>query len=71
MLYDALVDAHRLSSKIKSELPGRGKEVEKDAEKYGKQAGAKIDSAVCVSPISARHPSYTPFSWLTCSLPPH
>ncbi|KAI1260898.1 hypothetical protein F5Y18DRAFT_431684 [Xylariaceae sp. FL1019] len=42
----AEADAHRASAKVKSELPGRGKEFEKDAEKYAAQAGAKVDSAI-------------------------
>lgn len=39
-------DAHKASAKIKSELPGRGSQAQKEAEAYGKQAGAKFDSAV-------------------------
>lgn len=39
-------DAHKASAKIRSELPGRGSQAEKEAEAYGKQAGAKFDSAV-------------------------
>ena len=39
-------DAHSASARIRSELPGRGKEAEKEAEKYGAEAGAKIDQAV-------------------------
>ncbi|KAI1336322.1 hypothetical protein F5Y15DRAFT_211566 [Xylariaceae sp. FL0016] len=42
----AEADMHSVSSKVKSELPGRGKEAEKDVEKYGAQAGQKIDSAL-------------------------
>ncbi|KAI0146969.1 hypothetical protein GGR57DRAFT_280518 [Xylariaceae sp. FL1272] len=42
----AEADAHRASAKIKSELPGRGKEIEKHAEKYGAEAGANVDSAI-------------------------
>ncbi|KAI1421545.1 hypothetical protein F5Y12DRAFT_718325 [Xylaria sp. FL1777] len=41
----AEADAHKLSAKFKGELPGRGKEAEKDAELLGRQAGAKIDGA--------------------------
>ncbi|KAI1402288.1 hypothetical protein F4819DRAFT_291784 [Hypoxylon fuscum] len=41
----AEADAHRASAKFKSELPGRGEEAKKEAEKYGAQAGAKVDSA--------------------------
>ncbi|KAI1812634.1 hypothetical protein GGS20DRAFT_522791 [Poronia punctata] len=42
----AEADAHKLSSKIKGELPGRGREAEKDAEVLGAQTGAKVDSAL-------------------------
>ncbi|KAI8624470.1 hypothetical protein F5Y19DRAFT_480642 [Xylariaceae sp. FL1651] len=42
----AEADAHKLSAKVKGELPGRGKEFEKDAETVGAQAGAKMDSAL-------------------------
>ncbi|KAI1756074.1 hypothetical protein F4782DRAFT_320029 [Xylaria castorea] len=42
----AEADAHKLSSKVKGELPGRGKEAEKDVQLFGKQAGAKVDSAL-------------------------
>ncbi|EMR65282.1 putative calcofluor white hypersensitive protein [Eutypa lata UCREL1] len=41
----AEADAHSVSSRLRSELPGRGKEAEKEAEKYGAQAGAKFDNA--------------------------
>ncbi|RWA10817.1 hypothetical protein EKO27_g4279 [Xylaria grammica] len=41
-----VADAHRVSARFKGELPGRGKEAEKDAEALGKQAGAKVDSAL-------------------------
>lgn len=58
-------DAHSASAKIRSELPGRGREAEKDAEKYAAQAGAKVDSAV--SPrtprlvlVHARHEHASP-----------
>ncbi|KAK8069553.1 hypothetical protein PG994_006169 [Apiospora phragmitis] len=36
-------DAHKLSSEAKTRMPGRGSEAQKDAEKYGAQAGAKMD----------------------------
>ncbi|KAF4630775.1 hypothetical protein G7Y89_g7360 [Cudoniella acicularis] len=39
-------DVSKASAKIKSELPGRGTEIQKDAEKYGSEAGAKVDSLV-------------------------
>ncbi|KAI1462812.1 hypothetical protein F4805DRAFT_452639 [Annulohypoxylon moriforme] len=42
----AEADAHRISTQFKSELPGRGEEAKKDAEKYGAQAGAKVDNTV-------------------------
>jgi len=38
-------DIHRASAKVKSELPGRGKEAEKNAEKWASEAGQKVDSA--------------------------
>ncbi|KAK6076126.1 hypothetical protein SCUP234_00264 [Seiridium cupressi] len=44
-----LADAHKLSAKVKGELPGRGKEAEKRTEQYGAEAGAKFDSAVSKS----------------------
>ncbi|KAJ4416254.1 hypothetical protein N0V82_006858 [Gnomoniopsis sp. IMI 355080] len=42
-------DAHKASAKIRSELPGRGQQAQKEAEAYGQQAGAKFDSAVAKS----------------------
>ncbi|KAI0144174.1 hypothetical protein F4776DRAFT_462811 [Hypoxylon sp. NC0597] len=42
----AEADAHRVSSQFKSELPGRGEQAKKDAEKYGAEAGAKVDNAL-------------------------
>ncbi|KAK9415590.1 putative Calcofluor white hypersensitive protein [Seiridium unicorne] len=45
----AEADAHKLSAKVKGELPGRGKEAEKRTEQYGAEAGAKFDSAVSKS----------------------
>ncbi|KAI0387089.1 hypothetical protein F5Y04DRAFT_275548 [Hypomontagnella monticulosa] len=42
----AEADAHRVSAQFKSELPGRGEQAKKDAEKYGAEAGAKVDSAL-------------------------
>ena len=47
---DLLGDLSRASSKFKGELPGKGNEVKKDAEKWGSQAGAKLDDAVRVIP---------------------
>jgi hypothetical protein len=46
-------DVSRASSKIKGELPGRGTEVKKDAEKWGAEAGAKFDSAVRIALTSS------------------
>jgi len=37
-------DLSRASAKVKSEIPGRGKEAEKNAEKWATEAGQKIDS---------------------------
>ncbi|KAI9789110.1 MAG: hypothetical protein M1816_006360 [Peltula sp. TS41687] len=39
-------DAARLSSAVKSELPGRSKVYQKDAEEYGQRAGAKLDQTI-------------------------
>ncbi|KAF2091402.1 hypothetical protein K490DRAFT_31510 [Saccharata proteae CBS 121410] len=39
-------DAARLSSTIKGELPGRGKEAKTTAKVYAQEAGEKIDSAI-------------------------
>jgi hypothetical protein len=39
-------DISKASAKVKSEIPGRGKEVQKDAEKWASEAGSKVDSAV-------------------------
>ncbi|KAK7931702.1 hypothetical protein PG985_002414 [Apiospora marii] len=39
----AEADAHKLSSEAKSHMPGRTSQAEKDAEKFGAQAGAKVD----------------------------
>lgn len=47
---------------MKGELPGRGSQAEKEAEAYGKQAGAKLDSAVSKATLT-----YHPF--LPCHLP--
>jgi len=38
-------DLSRASAKVKSELPGRGNQAQKEAEKWGSEAGAKLDSA--------------------------
>ncbi|KAF7536235.1 hypothetical protein G7054_g4708 [Neopestalotiopsis clavispora] len=42
----AEADAHKLSAKVKSELPGRGQEAEAKAGQYGAEAGAKFDNAL-------------------------
>ncbi|KAI5859721.1 hypothetical protein GGS23DRAFT_267309 [Durotheca rogersii] len=34
------------ANRFKSELPGRGDEIRRDAEKYGAQAGARVDDAL-------------------------
>ncbi|KAJ5051499.1 uncharacterized protein L3040_001275 [Drepanopeziza brunnea f. sp. 'multigermtubi'] len=39
-------DLSRASAKIKSEIPGRAHEAQKEGEKWASQAGAKLDSAV-------------------------
>ena len=36
------------SAKIKSEIPGRTHEAKKETEKWGAEAGAKIDGAVSI-----------------------
>jgi hypothetical protein len=41
-------DLSHASSKLKGDLPGKGTEIKKDAEKWGAEAGAKLDSAVRV-----------------------
>ncbi|PQE03697.1 calcofluor white hypersensitive protein [Rutstroemia sp. NJR-2017a BBW] len=37
-------DLTRASANIKSEIPGRGKQAQKEAEKWGSEAGAKLDA---------------------------
>lgn len=65
-------DAHSVSSRLRSELPGRGKEAEKEAEKYGAQAGAKFDNAVS-PPIAYTcciyMPSHIPSSYVVPYIP--
>ncbi|PVH76201.1 hypothetical protein DL98DRAFT_518092 [Cadophora sp. DSE1049] len=39
-------DLSRASAKIKSEVPGRTKEAQKEGEKWASEAGAKLDNAV-------------------------
>lgn len=55
MLYHVLMsplgDISRASAKIKSEIPGRTKEAQKEGEKWASEAGAKLDSAVCIHSI--------------------
>lgn len=41
-------DAARLSSKVRSELPGKEKEAKTQLKLSGEQAGKSIDSAVCI-----------------------
>ncbi|TGO60739.1 hypothetical protein BCON_0033g00510 [Botryotinia convoluta] len=38
-------DLSRASAKVKSEIPGRTTQAQKEAEKWGSEAGAKLDSA--------------------------
>ncbi|RAL65292.1 hypothetical protein DID88_000860 [Monilinia fructigena] len=38
-------DLSRASAKVKSEIPGRETQAKKEAEKWGSEAGAKLDSA--------------------------
>ncbi|KAK6600928.1 hypothetical protein H4I95_07910 [Botrytis cinerea] len=38
-------DLSRASAKVKSEIPGRSTQAQKEAEKWGSEAGAKLDSA--------------------------
>ncbi|KUI58410.1 hypothetical protein VM1G_10026 [Cytospora mali] len=42
-------DVHKASAKVKGELPGRGKQAEKEAQAYGREAGAKLDETVAKS----------------------
>ena len=55
-------DISRASAKVQSELPGRGKQAEKEGEKYAAQAGAKVDSAVS-------SPYYSYYSYYSHSFP--
>ena len=55
-----LGDAARLSSTVKSELPGRGKVVKKEGEEWAQKAGAKFDHTVGPS-------LFTPLSTLAIS----
>jgi hypothetical protein len=43
-------DVSRASSKLKGELPGKANQVQKDAEKWGADVGAKVDNAVRAIP---------------------
>ncbi|KAI0853218.1 hypothetical protein F5Y00DRAFT_135010 [Daldinia vernicosa] len=43
---NAQADAHKVSAQFKSDLPGRGEQAKKDAEKYGAEAGAKVDNTI-------------------------
>lgn len=42
-------DAARLSSKVRGEIPGKGKEWKTEAKLYGEEAGQKIDDTVRMS----------------------
>jgi hypothetical protein len=42
-------DLSKASAKVKGEIPGTGKEVEKKADLWATEAGQKIDSAVCLT----------------------
>jgi hypothetical protein len=42
----AEADAHKASAEVRSHLPGRSSQVQKDAESFGAQVGAKADSAL-------------------------
>lgn len=46
LLMVALDDAASASAKLKGELPGSGKEAQKQGEELSKRAGAAIDSTV-------------------------
>jgi hypothetical protein len=39
-------DVSKASAKVKGELPGREKQVQKEGEKWASEAGAKVDSIV-------------------------
>lgn len=45
-------DAASASAKLKGELPGSGKEAQKQGEELSKRAGAAIDSTVSPNPRS-------------------
>ncbi|GAB7350027.1 hypothetical protein MBLNU459_g0701t1 [Dothideomycetes sp. NU459] len=47
-------DAARLSSKIKGDLPGKGKEFKTEAKLYGEEAGAKIDDTIAAAKSKTR-----------------
>jgi len=44
-----IADASKASAKLKSEVPGKTKEVEKKGEAYAQSAGSKLDGAVRVA----------------------
>jgi len=46
-------DLSRASAKVKSEVPGRGKEAQKEGEKWASEAGAKLDNAVSITLYSS------------------
>jgi len=41
-------DLSKASAKVKSEIPGRTKEAQKEGEKWASEAGAKLDNAVSI-----------------------
>ena len=47
---NCLDDAARLSSKVRGELPGKGKELKTEAKVYGEKAGVKVDETVSALP---------------------
>jgi hypothetical protein len=46
MLTDLTADLSRASAKVKSEMPGRTDQAQKQAESYAAEAGHKVDNAV-------------------------
>jgi hypothetical protein len=45
-------DAHHIAAKIKGETPHRSTDAEQQGRKVGQELGAKVDNAVCPSPLS-------------------
>jgi hypothetical protein len=50
LTHPTTADASKASAKLKSEVPGKAKEVEKKGEAYAQSAGSKFDSAVRAAP---------------------